>query len=244
MKAQVILFTLALGVSTCLLTAQDGPAPRDGQRLPGRDGGPGMSRGQRPVDLLVSALDLNKDGVIDAEEIAKASESLKKLDKNNDGKLTLNEVRPPRPAGRMGSPGAGGMPGERPGQSGPEMAGPEGPTPDVDAQQPPPSDGAPASGPAGMNNRPFVPPLFAALDLNKDGVIDTEELAKASESLKTLDKNSDGKLTPAEFHPARQGGRMGGPGGHDGFGGPGRQGGPNGPGMGGQDRPQPQSLNQ
>ncbi|HTI73112.1 MAG TPA: phospholipid-binding protein, partial [Candidatus Limnocylindria bacterium] len=63
------------------------------------------------------ALDLNHDGVIDADEIAQASASLKKLDKNGDGKLTPDELRPPRPAG----PGGPGGPG---GQGRPE--GPEG----------------------------------------------------------------------------------------------------------------------
>ena len=40
-----------------------------------------------------------------------------------------------------------------------------------------------------------------ALDLDKDGVLSTEEIGKAMESLKTLDKNGDGKLTPEEYRP-------------------------------------------
>jgi EF hand len=47
----------------------------------------------------LAALDLNHDGVISADEIAKAPESLKKLDKNGDGQLTPDELRPPRPPG-------------------------------------------------------------------------------------------------------------------------------------------------
>ena len=46
---------------------------------------------------IEQALDTNGDGVIDAGEIANASSSLKKLDKNKDGKLTSEEYRPPRP---------------------------------------------------------------------------------------------------------------------------------------------------
>ena len=61
---------------------------------------------------MIAALDLNNDGIIDADEIAKASESLKKLDKNKDGKLTPDEYGPQRPGG----PGGGGRPG---GQGGP-----------------------------------------------------------------------------------------------------------------------------
>jgi hypothetical protein len=66
-----------------------------------------------------------------------------------------------------------------------------------------------------MNARGFVPPIFAALDLNKDGVIDADEMAKAGESLKALDKNNDGKLTLGELRPQDSGGR-GGPGMNDG----------------------------
>jgi hypothetical protein len=48
---------------------------------------------------LVGALDANRDGVIDEKEIKQAPEALRKLDKNNDGKLTMEELRPPRPEG-------------------------------------------------------------------------------------------------------------------------------------------------
>ena len=45
MKAKVIILALALGTSTCLLTAQTGNPSRDGQRPPPREGGPGNERG-------------------------------------------------------------------------------------------------------------------------------------------------------------------------------------------------------
>ena len=45
-------------------------------------------------DPIFAALDTNRDGVIDSDEIAHAASSLKMLDKNNDGKLTEDEVRP------------------------------------------------------------------------------------------------------------------------------------------------------
>jgi Ca2+-binding EF-hand superfamily protein len=54
-------------------------------------------------------------------------------------------------------------------------------------------------------------PVIAALDTDKNGTISAEELEKAVESLKTLDKNNDGKLTPEELRPP--GGPGGGPGG-------------------------------
>jgi Ca2+-binding EF-hand superfamily protein len=63
---------------------------------------------------LMEALDANHDGVIDANEIANASAALKALDKNGDGKLTQDELRPARPQGgdRQGPPP--GPNGQRP----------------------------------------------------------------------------------------------------------------------------------
>ena len=46
-------------------------------------------------------------------------------------------------------------------------------------------------------------PIIAALDADKDGEISAAEIANAAVALKTLDKNSDGKLTGEEFRPAR-----------------------------------------
>ena len=132
MKVKLIFLALALGVSTCLLSAQDnnqrpggggpgGPGgPNGGPGGPGGPGGFGGPGGPRNSPIIES-LDLNHDGVIDAEELAKASESLKKLDKNGDGKLTRDEFmgKPPgRPQG--GGEGQGG---------GAANDGPQGPPP-------------------------------------------------------------------------------------------------------------------
>ena len=136
----IIILTLAMGVSTCLLTAQDGAPRRDGQRPPQREGGPGGFGGQRPINPFMEALDLNKDGAIDAEEIAKASASLKKLDKNGDGKITQDEFRPQRPGG-LGGPGGQGGPGG------------EGRGPDGVGRRP----GGPGGQPGGQGDRPQRP---------------------------------------------------------------------------------------
>ena len=102
------LALLALGTSTLLVSAQDNN--NDGPPGGGRQGGPGMG-GKRPVPPVMTALDANHDGTIDADEIANASAALKTLDKNGDGKLTPDELRPARPAGGHGGPeGAGGPP--------------------------------------------------------------------------------------------------------------------------------------
>ena len=128
-----------------------------------------------PASFLLQALDAKHDGVIDADEIAKASSSLKTLDKNSDGKLTPDELRPPCPEKSSG-PVAAHDPCPPP-QERPEGVPGKG-------QLPPPKD-----------------PLMRSLDTKHDGVIDADEIAKASSSLKILDKNGDGKLTPDELHP-------------------------------------------
>jgi hypothetical protein len=74
-----------------------------------------------PVPLIVKALDVNGDGVIDATEIANAPAELKTLDKNGDGQLTPDEFMGPRPPRRA----------ERDNDSGPGDQGgpPQGPPP-------------------------------------------------------------------------------------------------------------------
>ncbi|MGZ4984165.1 MAG: hypothetical protein ACXV9Q_08695, partial [Chthoniobacterales bacterium] len=62
-------------------------------------GGQGDEERHRPPPPIIEALDLNHDGIISADEIAKAPESLKKLDKNGDGQLTPDELRPPHHQG-------------------------------------------------------------------------------------------------------------------------------------------------
>jgi hypothetical protein len=75
------------------------PAPvREAGAPPGE---PGLAGQRTPASPIVTALDLNGDGIIDAGELAKATEALKKLDKNGDGKITPEEYRPQRP-GRTG----------------------------------------------------------------------------------------------------------------------------------------------
>ena len=88
-----VLIALTAGLS--VLQAQSAPAA----------GSPKASapRAKASPPLVVATLDANHDGVIDAGEIANASQALKSLDKNADGKLTGAELRRPRPT-RAASP--------------------------------------------------------------------------------------------------------------------------------------------
>lgn len=108
--AKVTISLLALSASAWMLLAQDsGNRPSRNERPPRgeRQGGPGMN-GHRPPPPVIAVLDANHDGMIDAAEIANASAALLTLDKNGDGQLTPEELRPPRPDGEAGGPLPGG----------------------------------------------------------------------------------------------------------------------------------------
>lgn len=84
-----------------------------------RPGGPG--RGPMMRSPAFTALDTDGDGVVSSAELAKASSALKTLDKNADGRLTEDEVRPTF-AGRGGR-GEGGRGGrEETGETAPPSA--------------------------------------------------------------------------------------------------------------------------
>ena len=107
MKA-IVAVALIGSAAWFVAQAQDGPGGGQrggrGDHGQGGPGGQGMG-GHRPPPPIVAVLDANHDGVIDASEIANASKALLKLDKNGDGKLTQDELRPQRPEGGEGQDG-------------------------------------------------------------------------------------------------------------------------------------------
>jgi hypothetical protein len=96
----------------------------------------------------------------------------------------------PDPSFSKGDRPPGGRPGGGP-QRQPPGGGPRGIL----------EDGPGASRPGPRGGGPNMR-VLDALDSNKDGVIDPDEIAKAAESLKALDKNGDGKLSPEEYRSA------------------------------------------
>ena len=77
--------------------AFNGPGGREGGR--GEGGGRGGMNFIH-IDPVLSAVDTNGDGVLSAEEIQDAAKSLRKLDKDGDGKITREEAMPVTRRGR------------------------------------------------------------------------------------------------------------------------------------------------
>jgi protein tyrosine phosphatase (PTP) superfamily phosphohydrolase (DUF442 family) len=98
-----LAFVLACttGVLALAGMAQESKPPSNGPAQPLPRGRPSP---QPTLSPLLRALDANHDGVIDADELANATEALEALDKNGDGQLTPDEYqtvpRPPPSRGR------------------------------------------------------------------------------------------------------------------------------------------------
>lgn len=108
MKRSILTTGLLLGAAVLGTTALAQPPGRGGF-----GGGPGGPGGGFPPIPVLTALDADGNGELSESEIANATAALRKLDKNNDGKLTADEL-PRGPGGGRGGPGGGG-----PGRGGP-----------------------------------------------------------------------------------------------------------------------------
>jgi Ca2+-binding EF-hand superfamily protein len=158
--------------------------------------GPGRGPMRSPA---FEALDANHDGVISAAELANAATALKSLDKNGDGKLTEDEVRP-----QMGGRGRGDGPrgdGRRGGQAGePGETPPPSPDDMVKTLMTFDKNGD------GQLTRDELPDrlqgLFERADTDRNGILTADEIRKAAQSA----------AAPA----ARGGGEGRGPGGREG----------------------------
>jgi Ca2+-binding EF-hand superfamily protein len=178
---------------------------------------------------LLAALDANHDNTIDEAELAKAPAALRALDKNQDGRVTADEMSPAMGRGRGGR--------------GRDEEGPQGgntveeavktylsfdrnndgklvrdEVPDrmqgIFERGDSNKDGAltadelramaraqqTTSG-GGRGGEGMRDPIFAALDTDHDNAISGEEITNAAAALKALDKNQDGKLTEDELRP-------------------------------------------
>ncbi|MDB4458577.1 hypothetical protein N9068_00890, partial [bacterium] len=166
----------------------------------GERGGPGGERGQRgggdmgrmmQMMPVLAALDADKNGVISKSEINNAAAALRKLDKNGDGELDAEEMRPTRSEGGRSRGGApeGGPGGER-GERG--------------------ERGGRSSGAGGMMDR------LMSQDKNEDFKLSKDEVdERMLPMFDRLDSNSDGSIDKSEIEAAaaRMGGSRGGRGG-------------------------------
>jgi Ca2+-binding EF-hand superfamily protein len=226
----VLAGLLALSLWVDLVAAQppDGPDRQRGERRrssrgpedqgfrgpPGPPGGPeGRGPGRGFIPPLMAALDADKDGEISAKEIDGAVKALKKLDKNEDGRLTNEELRPP-----MGGPGGFGPmgPGDRGRGRGPNEQG----RGRRGSGEPGRMGGSGPGGPGGGN----MAQRIMGFDENKDGRVTKDELPEPMQRmLERADANQDGAIDKEEAGKMAE--RMG-------RGGPGGQGGPGGRGGG------------
>lgn len=167
-----------------------GPGGQRGGGERGQRGGGDMGRMMQMMPVL-AALDADKDGVISKSEINNAAAALRKLDKNGDGELDAEEMRPTRSEGGRSRGGApdGGPGGERGGRSG---------------------------GAGGMMDRIMSQDKNQDGKLSKDEVDE-----RMLPMFDRLDANSDGSIDKSEIEAAaaRMGGSRGGRGGPGGPGG-------------------------
>jgi len=157
-----------------------------GQGGQGGQGGPGGDR--RPPPPVIQALDTNHDGIIEADEIENAVQSLKTLLKSGSNDLSIPDLLGPPPHGRHPR-------GQGQSQGNPQNSG-------TSAQQGNNQDGPPGQNGSGGQgrHRPPPSPLFEALDTNHDGILEADEIANAAQSLKKLE-NANGEITLDQLRP-------------------------------------------
>ena len=217
--ALTVLFVAGIAVYT--VVAQQPPG---GGRGPGGgpDGPDGPDGFRPPMHPLEAALDADGDRELSAQEIENAVAALKTLDKNENGKLDADEMRP-RFGGRPGGPDGAGR-----GPDGPGGGGPDGPPRDGGAGRP--------------GNREEMLARVLSFDKDEDGKLTKEELPEQMHGMiERGDANGDGALDKEELtklaanfqgpgagrRPGAEGPEGRGPGGPDA--GPGGRGGPDGP---------------
>ena len=153
-----ILGSLALSTVSAQPPGPDGPGGRRGRGGPGgrENAGPpsGGPRGMLQMLPVMKALDADRNGVISGDEINNATTALKSLDKNDDGQLTEDELRPSFGRGGPGGPAQQGA-RERRGPGAESRGGP---------------------GSANRDSSAIVERILQRFDKDDDGKLNKEEL--------------------------------------------------------------------
>lgn len=144
--------------------------------------------GRPPRPLVDLALDADGDEVVSAAEIANAPAALRKLDRNGDGRLTLDELRAKRPDD--GGPAGGAKGPDRSGQA-PAAGRPKRAVPPIVAALDADGDGVISA--AEIANAPAA---LLKLDRNRDGKLTPDEYRPP--------RPDDGFAAPGEKGNARK----------------------------------------
>jgi hypothetical protein len=193
MKWQRIMLVGVLTMGPSVAVAQDPSDKNDrpnrpgaGQRLRNQRGGEGPVREMLAPEMMgrglammaknfpiMKALDLDENGQLSANEIENASKSLLKLDKDGDGMLSEEEMRP-EPGPWMNLAGPGGP------------MGPGGP-----------GGGGPGAGPGAMLR------MFQNRDKDGDGKLTGDEIPEPMRArVGMMDENGDGSIDKSEIEKA------------------------------------------
>lgn len=143
-------------------------------------GGPARTPSEATAAFL--AFDANGDGALGGAELPSQFVSLlSRADADGDGAATAAEI-----LALMTAEAAGPEDEERPEDE---------EQPESEADDVAPDDGGDDGG------RQRSSPLMAALDADQDGAVSESEIGSAAESLRSLDTDGDGRLTPDELTP-------------------------------------------
>src|SRR5262245_24843060 len=173
-----------------MMAQSGGQPPRPDGAARRSDGAPGAPGAPPPGGGLFATLDTDRNGELSTAEIVAAGTTLLKLDRNNDGKLTPDEV--------FGGPPDGGPPG-RPGEGRPGEGRPGPGQPGTPPGPPNPERRPGQRGLGGMNPEEFREQLKRA-DTNSDGKISKDEApALIKDRFDRIDQNSDGFIDETEI---------------------------------------------
>jgi Ca2+-binding EF-hand superfamily protein len=167
----------------------DSPRP-EGSPPRRPDGPPG---GPPPGGAIFGALDADRNGELSTAEIVAAGTNLLKLDRNNDGKLTRDEVFTGGPPGGMPGRRGGDAPGTPPGRNRPGQRGFGGQNPEELMQRLKAAD-ANNDGKLSKDEAPdFIKERFDRIDNNSDGVIDEAEMRQMARFMSQQDGSKKGR---------------------------------------------------
>lgn len=225
MKKCVFLVAALVAVPAVLVLAQppNGPPRRpDGDQRrdryergnpppPGARGGPGRfgdedgndGRFGPPPNPILQILDKDRDGEVSAAELDNAESSIRELDRDGDGTLSREELRPPHPPGQdRGRAASGRERGDArggPADRGPRDQGGRDRMPPPLAEQDRDGDGQIT--PLELLPEP-VRRMFERSDVNGDGILDADETQRATEAMQR--RGPRDRPQPGERRPPRR----------------------------------------